>query len=82
MDQGTKGGGEGFVVKERYKLCPSCGNFIHYSALQAQCVVCGEKLIDECLQCSEPIIYPRVKYCHVCGTMLVSHVYSHYPDGD
>ena len=81
MDPENMAADGGFVVKERYKLCPSCGNFYHYSAAQTQCVVCREKLIDECLQCCEPIIYPRVKYCHVCGTMLVCPAYSNYPDG-
>ncbi len=72
---------EGFVVKARYKLCPSCGSFFHYSAAQTRCDRCKDNLMKECLQCHEPIIYPMVKYCHVCGVMLVSDACGHYPDG-
>ena len=62
---------QGVVLKERYMLCPSCGNFAHYSQKQVFCIFCGEKLIEECPDCREPIIYPIAKFCPACGTGLV-----------
>lgn len=60
------------AVRDRYKLCPSCGNFSAYSSRGEFCIVCGEKLIDQCPHCREPILYPTAKFCPVCGTSLVS----------
>jgi hypothetical protein len=31
------------------------------------CGVCGEKLIDHCPRCHEPILYPTAKFCPLCG---------------
>jgi len=55
------------VNVERYKLCPNCGNF--YSEMEDvdYCGVCGEKLIDHCPRCHEPILYPTSKFCPLCG---------------
>ncbi|MGA2667429.1 MAG: zinc ribbon domain-containing protein [Ignavibacteria bacterium] len=55
------------TVKTCYKLCPSCGNFSINTGHDIFCIVCGEKLIEECPNCKEPIIYPTAKYCPVCG---------------
>ncbi len=60
------------AIRDRYKLCPSCGNFLPCSARGEYCMVCGEKLIDECPHCKEPILYPTARFCPVCGTSLVS----------
>ncbi|MDL1894572.1 hypothetical protein FBQ87_17040 [Sphingobacteriales bacterium CHB3] len=59
------------VVRSRYKLCPHCGNFSEFSAEHIFCIVCGVKLLEECKQCREPIIYPTARYCPACGTQLV-----------
>jgi len=59
------------VMRERYKLCPWCSNFSEFSAQHVYCIVCGEKLIEECEQCHEPIIYPTARYCPACGAQLV-----------
>jgi predicted amidophosphoribosyltransferase len=60
----------GFVAKERYKLCPACGNFVPLSERDTFCTVCGEKLIDECPNCREPILYPVARFCPACGTRV------------
>jgi predicted RNA-binding Zn-ribbon protein involved in translation (DUF1610 family) len=62
---------EEIVRKERYKLCPSCGNFAHMAQRQEYCTVCGEKLIAECGNCREPIVYPTARFCPACGCALV-----------
>ena len=59
------------VSKDRYKLCPSCGNFARVEEVQTFCMVCGERMIHECPNCHEPIIYPTARFCPVCGVMLV-----------
>jgi len=59
------------VPKDRYKLCPSCGNFARVEELQTFCMVCGNRMIHECPECHEPIIYPTARFCPVCGVMLV-----------
>jgi hypothetical protein len=33
---------------------------------------CGTEMIEECLQCLEPIIYPTAKSCPACGIALVA----------
>jgi hypothetical protein len=52
---------------DRYRLCTKCRNFSHYQEEQEYCIVCGEKMIEECPGCKEPIIYPTAKHCHKCG---------------
>ncbi len=59
------------IHKERYKICPNCHNFTHYETNETYCIVCGEKLIDKCPNCLEPVIYPTSTFCPVCGTMLL-----------
>ncbi|CUS96430.1 zinc ribbon domain-containing protein [Candidatus Chrysopegis kryptomonas] len=59
------------VLKDRYMLCPECGNFAHISLGQVYCIVCGAKMIDRCPRCEELIIYPTAKFCPVCGEKLV-----------
>ena len=59
------------VVQERYKLCGHCGNFCGVAENQVYCIVCGEKLMEECPQCKEPIVYPTARFCPVCGKLLV-----------
>lgn len=61
----------GVVVRERYKLCPHCGNFCHHAEPQEYCIICGTRLIVECPACLEPIIYPTARFCSVCGGVLV-----------
>jgi predicted amidophosphoribosyltransferase len=65
------------VIKTRYKLCPSCRNFVVFSEDQVFCIVCGEKLLEECPTCSEPILYPTARFCQVCGTPLVRKANTH-----
>ena len=60
------------VMKDRYRLCPECGNFSHVSLNHIYCTVCGTRLIDRCPGCEEPIIYPTAKFCPVCGEKLVN----------
>lgn len=55
------------ILKDRYRLCPNCGNFAHFSLRQFYCIVCGTKMIEECPKCKEPIIYPTAKFCPICG---------------
>lgn len=55
-------------VKLKYRLCTSCGNYCHIDEDQKFCIVCGEKMIEECPGCKEPIIYPNAKHCHRCGS--------------
>jgi len=60
-----------FVTKERYKLCPLCGNFAEFSRDQVFCILCGEQLLENCPACYEPILYPTARFCQLCGTALV-----------
>lgn len=59
------------VEKDRYKLCPSCGYFVGFAEAQSFCMICGTKLVEACPDCLEPIIYPVVKFCPVCGKRIV-----------
>ena len=52
---------------EKFKLCPCCGNFAGFGENERYCIVCGEKLIEACPSCREPIFYPTAKFCPVCG---------------
>ncbi len=61
----------GFVSKERYKLCPACGNFVSFLEKDVFCMLCGQRLTDACARCHEPIIYPIAKFCPSCGEPLV-----------
>lgn len=58
------------IVKNVYKICIDCGNFILYTDKEKYCSVCGKELIFKCPDCLEPIIYPVSKFCPVCGTKL------------
>jgi len=60
----------GVVVREKYKICMQCGNFSHFSENVEFCILCGFRLIDECPECREPILYPTALYCPVCGRAL------------
>ncbi len=60
-----------FVSKERYKLCPGCGNFVGYLEKDVFCMLCGERLLEACPHCQEPVIYPIAKFCPACGQQLV-----------
>lgn len=59
------------VRKELYKICPSCGYFTSSSEKEKFCIACGEKLINKCPRCKEPIIYPILKFCPACGIKLI-----------
>lgn len=59
------------VEKDRYKLCPSCGNFVGFVEKNDYCILCGTKLIEDCPKCHEPIIYPVARFCPACGERLV-----------
>jgi rRNA maturation endonuclease Nob1 len=60
------------VKRDRYKLCPKCGNFSHFTEPQDFCMVCGTKFLTECFTCHEPIIYPTATFCPACGNRLVN----------
>jgi predicted amidophosphoribosyltransferase len=59
------------IVQERYRLCGQCGNFCGVSENQIYCMICGEKLMEECPRCKEPIVYPTARFCPACGIILV-----------
>ena len=52
---------------ERYKLCPSCGNFADFLSSEIYCILCGTRLLDACPECHAPIHYPTAKFCPLCG---------------
>ena len=60
------------IVQERYRLCGQCGNFCSVAENQIYCMICGEKLMEECPRCKEPIVYPTARFCPVCGVLLVN----------
>lgn len=60
------------VERERFKLCPNCGNFVGFAEKDVFCIVCGSKYIDECPACREPILYPISRFCPACGGRLMS----------
>ncbi len=59
------------IQKERYKLCPLCGNFVSFAGKDTFCIVCGTKLLEACPNCSEPVLYPVARFCPSCGQRLV-----------
>jgi len=69
-----------FVVRERYRLCPQCGNFSHFSERHAYCILCGVKLLESCPGCREPILYPTAKFCPACGEALLQAAQPVKPD--
>ncbi len=70
MKNSDRESGKGYVLKERYRVCPACGYFVDWSTKDEFCIQCGSRLIEECGQCREPIIYPLAKFCPVCGEKL------------
>jgi hypothetical protein len=34
--------------------------------------LCGTKLIEDCIQCGEPILHPYGKFCYHCGTAYLN----------
>jgi hypothetical protein len=58
------------ILKDRYKICPKCGNFTNYSDTNSYCHLCGTKYVSECTECKEPVIYPLSKFCPACGTRI------------
>lgn len=62
------------VERERYMLCPLCGNFSACAERLSFCLACGTKMIDACPRCHEPILYPTGKFCPMCGVKLVGVV--------
>jgi hypothetical protein len=70
------------VLRERFKVCPACGNFCGYAEGQTFCVVCGVRLLLECPSCREPILYPTAKFCPVCGMQLVNGQGESYGKGE
>lgn len=62
---------KGFVKKVRYKICSSCSNFVSLSDRDTICVICGERLIDKCPNCREPILYPVARFCPACGERII-----------
>lgn len=59
------------IVNDRYQICPSCGSFIRYTERVSFCILCGTRLLNECPQCHEHIMFPTGRYCPACGTALV-----------
>jgi hypothetical protein len=51
----------------RYRVCPACGNFSHVLEEHYYCILCGTKLIDQCISCGTAILHPQGKFCHHCG---------------
>jgi hypothetical protein len=71
-EQESKGVQERYVQKERYKLCTGCSCFYEYQANLIYCMACGRKLLLQCPTCEEPIIYPTLAHCPVCGESLAN----------
>ncbi len=61
----------GYVSKSRYKVCSSCSNFISVADGDEYCTVCGERFIDSCPNCREPILYPVTRFCPSCGKRII-----------
>ena len=55
-----------YLSADFYKLCPQCGNFSHINEKHTFCLVCGEKLIDECPECGKKIDEKAGVFIH-CG---------------
>jgi membrane protease subunit (stomatin/prohibitin family) len=71
MNQAQDESPSGMVAKARYKLCPSCGNFVGYPEKDIFCTVCGVRFIVACSRCREPILSPFARFCPACGQALV-----------
>lgn len=50
-----------------YRICPNCDNVSLAKEEQRFCIWCGTKLVEECPQCSKPIIHSNSKFCYHCG---------------
>lgn len=59
------------LASQRYKLCPTCGNFVAFEEKDVFCMLCGKRLADACPRCHEPITNPIAKFCPACGEPLV-----------
>ncbi|MBI4428281.1 MAG: zinc ribbon domain-containing protein [Ignavibacteriales bacterium] len=59
----------------QYRLCSKCGNFSNVLERQSFCILCGTKLIDQCIQCNEPILHPYGKFCYHCGAPYLMEPY-------
>lgn len=55
-------------VAHSYRICPSCNNVSLAKEEQHFCIWCGTKLVEECPQCSKPIIHSNGRFCYNCGT--------------
>ncbi len=52
-----------------FKICPGCNYFCTKNEPNVYCPYCGEKLIDKCPVCGEPITTPYANYCAKCGSL-------------
>jgi predicted amidophosphoribosyltransferase len=59
------------VLSSRVQLCPSCGSFVQYAERVSFCILCGARLLNDCPQCHEHIVFPTGKFCPSCGAALV-----------
>ena len=73
---------EGKILKQTYKLCPHCGNFINSEIEDKFCYLCGTPYIDKCPRCSESIIYPLAKECPACGYKIINKENSQFNSND
>lgn len=57
-----------------FKICPGCNYFCTKEESHVFCPYCGEKLIDSCPVCGEPITAPHANFCTKCGSLYPGRI--------
>jgi hypothetical protein len=58
------------MVKERiaYRICLKCARAVPLESNEKFCSNDGEKLLEACPSCQNPITSPYARFCSSCGT--------------
>ena len=57
---------------ESYRLCPACGAHEIITVAVLYCREGGEKMIERCQDCLDPIYYPTSRFCPCCRLEYVA----------
>ncbi len=57
-----------------FQICPGCNYFCSIQESNIFCPYCGEKLMDHCPVCGEPVKTPHADYCPKCGSLYPGRI--------